>query len=108
MEALRESWTDDRLDDLRAEMRDGFKGVDERFDRVDRDVGRVRAELRAEMYHGFSRADAEFRQLRSEMKAGFDRVDDKFESLQRTLIWFSGSLVVSLISLLGAFMLTQA
>jgi len=67
MEALRESWTDERLDDMRTEVRD----------------------------------------LRAEVRDGFKGVDDKFDSLQRTLIWFSGSLSVSLIGLLAALVVTQ-
>ena len=86
MEALRESWTDERLDDMRAEMRDGFKRVDAQFERV----------------------DEEFRRVRSEMKAGFDKVDARLYSIQRTMTWFTGSLCVSLVTLLGTVVLTQA
>jgi tetrahydromethanopterin S-methyltransferase subunit G len=42
MEAMRESWTDDRLDDLngkvdalRLEMKTEFRAMNERFDKVD-------------------------------------------------------------------------
>lgn len=101
MEALRESWTDDRLDDFRLR-------VDERFDQVDREIAHGRAELRAEMHSGFSRADAEFRQLRGDMHMGFDRIQEKIESLYRTLIWFCGSLLASFVGLIAAFILTQA
>lgn len=82
---MRESWTDERLDDMRTEVRD----------------------LRAEVRDGFKGVDGEFARLRTEMKAGFDRVDDKFNSLQRMLIWFSGSLSVSLIGLLATLVVTQ-
>jgi len=40
MEAMRKSWTDDRLDDLSRRM-------DERFDRVDNDVRELHAEVGA-------------------------------------------------------------
>ena len=40
METVRESWTDDRLDDLQGEMRRGF-------DRVDVDMRELRTELGA-------------------------------------------------------------
>jgi hypothetical protein len=40
MEAMRQSWTDDRLDDLSRRM-------DERFDRVDSDVRELRNEFGA-------------------------------------------------------------
>jgi hypothetical protein len=35
MPTVRESWTDERLDDLNERVSDGFRGVDRRFDRVD-------------------------------------------------------------------------
>jgi flagellar capping protein FliD len=36
MPTMRESWTDERLDDLNERVSDGFRRVDRRFDRVDR------------------------------------------------------------------------
>jgi hypothetical protein len=57
MHLMRESWTDARLDDFRAE-------VDRRFDAVDR---------------RFDKAESEIRELRGEMKAGF-------ESVHRTMV----------------------
>jgi hypothetical protein len=53
----REAWTDERLDDFRAQVDKRFDQVDQRFDRVEADI----------------------RELRSEMKSGFD-------SMQRTMI----------------------
>ena len=38
METMREAWTDERLDDLRDEMRNGFE-------RVDADMREIRGEL---------------------------------------------------------------
>jgi hypothetical protein len=35
MEAMRQSWTDERLDDFRGEVRERFAQVDQRFDRID-------------------------------------------------------------------------
>ncbi len=40
METVRQSWTDDRMDDMQGEMRRGF-------DRVDADIREVRVELAA-------------------------------------------------------------
>ena len=57
MHVMRESWTDARLDDFRAD-------VDRRFDEVDR---------------RFDKVEGEIRELRSEMKAGF-------ESVHRTMV----------------------
>jgi hypothetical protein len=73
MHAVREAWTDERLDDLNG--------------RVDK---------------GFDRVDADIRELRSQMSKGFERMDARFDALQRTLvigcIGFAGSLAASVIA----------
>lgn len=56
MEAMRESWTDARLDDFREETARRFDEMDRRFDRVESDIREMRGEivaLRAEMNEGF-------------------------------------------------------
>jgi hypothetical protein len=65
MEAMRQSWTDERLDDLNR--------------RVDT---------------GFSRIDADMRELRTDMNARFD-------SLQRTMLQTSGLVVAALIGVIA-------
>lgn len=64
MEAMRQSWTDERLDDFRAHVDQRFDQVDRRFDQVDQRFGRVEAELRTQ---------------RLEMKT-------EFESLRRLIL----------------------
>jgi len=49
MQTMRESWTDERLDDLKESMNQRFDQVDARFDRVESDIG----ELRRMMAQGF-------------------------------------------------------
>jgi hypothetical protein len=49
MHLMRESWTDARLDDFRAEVDRRFNEVDKRFDKVEGEIG----ELRSEMKTGF-------------------------------------------------------
>lgn len=87
MEAMREAWTDDRLDDLN-------RKVDEGFRRVDADIRALRIETKAE-----------FNSLRSEMNERFEgleaRFDARFDSLQRTLILFSGAMIAALIGLIA-------
>lgn len=61
MEAMRERWTDDRLDCLNRRIDDGFDRVDERFKEVDRRF--------EEMGKGFARVDADMREIRSEISA---------------------------------------
>jgi hypothetical protein len=79
MEAMRERWTDDRLDDLngkvdtlRLEMKTEFAAVrgemDKRFDRVD---------------------------------ARFDRIDARFEAMQRLMLQSSVAIIVALLGLIA-------
>jgi hypothetical protein len=56
----REKWTDERLDDLQAEMHRGFA-----------DLRTEIADTKTEMRAGFNRIDADIRELRREMRAGF-------------------------------------
>jgi hypothetical protein len=74
MEAMRDSWTDERLDDFRAETARRFDELDRRvdngFNRVDADVRRLRDD-----------AEGEFAVIRREMKDGFEAVDKRFEKV---------------------------
>jgi hypothetical protein len=72
MEAMRESWTDARLDDFREETARRFDEVDRRFDTLER-----------------------------RMDNGFDQVDARFDALQRTMILFSGGIIAALIGLIA-------
>jgi len=47
MYKMRESWTDERLDDFRDEVNRRFDGVDRRFDKVDAELHRVNDRLDA-------------------------------------------------------------
>jgi hypothetical protein len=83
MDAVREQWTDERLDDLkgevatlRAEIRDEFRAV------------------RSEMKDEFRAVRSEIGSLRVEMHAGFD-------SLHRTMIQFGALLIVALVGLIA-------
>jgi hypothetical protein len=86
MEAMRQSWTDERLDDLNRNVDRRFAEVDRRFDEVDRRFDRVDER--------FDRVDDEFREMRVEMNARFD-------SLQRTMLQMSGLVVAALIGVIA-------
>ena len=60
----REKWTDERLDDLSKKIDKGF------------------AETKAEMREGFTRVDADIRELRGEIK----ELNSRFDALNRNLI----------------------
>jgi uncharacterized protein (UPF0335 family) len=73
MHLMRETWTDARLDDFRAE-------VNRRFDKVEGEIAELRDEVK---------------ELRSEMKAGF-------ESLHRTMVHASVAISASFIAAFAA------
>ncbi len=63
----RESWTDERLDDLKENLNERFNGVNERFNDVnDRFNG-----VERRMSEGFARVDTDIRELRRTMIQGF-------------------------------------
>ena len=47
MDGMRESWTDERLDDFRLEVNRRFDGMDTRFDKVDHELHRINDRLAA-------------------------------------------------------------
>ncbi len=78
MYKMRESWTDERLDDFRDE-------VNRRFDKV----------------------DVEFRDLRLEMKSGFDGLNQRFDGLQQALLKMASATIVTLIAGILGVVVTQ-
>jgi flagellar capping protein FliD len=72
----RETWTDERLDDLNKKVDDGFAKVDQRF-----------AEAKAEAAERFDRLEAQMRQM-----------EGRFHNLNMTLI---GGFFVMIAALIG-------
>ena len=70
MEAMGQSWTDERFDDF-------SRHVDERFNRVEAELRTQRSEMRTE-----------FASLRSEM-------DSRFDSLQRLILQVGGGAIAT-------------
>lgn len=78
MESMRESWTDERLDDLKAEVSN-----------VKSEVVALRLETKA----GFERIDDRFER----MDERFERMDDRFEAMYRLMLQLGAVLVAALI-----------
>jgi hypothetical protein len=78
--AMREAWTDERLDDLARRM-------DRGFDRVDADMRELRSEI------GAVRTD-----LKAEMDLRFGRLEARFDSMQRMALAAYVSAVLGLIA----------
>src|SRR5690349_7097630 len=76
--AMRESWTDERLDEF-------GKRIDERFDRVDERIGDLRGEMKADL----ARVDKHFEQIDNRFEQIDKRLDKQagsLESMQRTMV----------------------
>jgi tetrahydromethanopterin S-methyltransferase subunit G len=73
MHVMRESWTDERLDDFRNEVSRRFDEVDRRFDVVNRRFDEV--DRRFERVEGeIHDLRGEVKELRVETKAGFESI----------------------------------
>jgi D-ribose pyranose/furanose isomerase RbsD len=105
MQQMRESWTDERLDDLNGRIGEGFS-------RIDADLGAQRAEsiaLRKEMKDESIVLRREMREdsiaLRREMKASFDalgsEMNARFDAMHQTMIRSAGIVIAALIGVLA-------
>lgn len=106
MEAMRQSWTDDRLDDLqatvnefRAETRAEFASVHGEFATLRKETQSEFAAVRKEMAGEFAAVRKEmadeFKEVRQEMKAGFD-------GIQKLITRFMGIMIAALFGLVGS------
>jgi archaellum component FlaC len=108
MEAVREKWTDERLDDMNGRMGEGF-------DRLDKDIREVRTEIagvRAEVV-GVRTEVAGVRTEVAETKSEvLEEMNRRFEATHRLIIQVGGGLfgtmVVGFLSLVVGLFLTQA
>ncbi len=79
MYGVRESWTDERLDDLNHRVEEGFS-------RVDVDI----RDLKTEMSARFDRIDERF-----------ERIDERFERMHRLMLQSSVLVIAALIGLIA-------
>jgi hypothetical protein len=89
METVRESWTDERLDDLKEGVSDLGRRMDAGF-----------AENRREVSQGAA-------SIRKEMKEEFRAVDARFDALQRTIIQVAGGMAAAICAALIGLIATQ-
>jgi predicted NUDIX family NTP pyrophosphohydrolase len=112
MDAMRESWTDERLDDFRGDMADFRRETKEEFVAVRREMKEefraVRQEMRNEFAAVRQEMKEEFAAVRREMKEEFGLVHgefralhERFDRLQQTMIQFMGVMIVALIGLIA-------
>jgi hypothetical protein len=103
METVRESWTDERLDDLK-------ESVDDFGRRMDAGFAEGRAELRheaaligKEAREGFQSVDARF----DSVDARFDSMQGSIDALQRTIIQIGGGMAAAFCAALIGLIATQ-
>jgi tetrahydromethanopterin S-methyltransferase subunit G len=80
---MRESWTDERLDDLNAKVDVGFGRIDQRFDRLE----------------GRSISRAEFDRRFDEVDKRLDRADERVEQIDSRLYSMSRTMVIAAITM---------
>lgn len=83
MEAMRESWTDARMDDLNIKVDELGRRVENGFNRVDADLRELRSETKGGLVKVREESKAEFAVMCNEMDRRFEQVDQRFEQVDR-------------------------
>jgi predicted nuclease with TOPRIM domain len=78
----RESWTDERLDDLKGHMDEGFREVKGEIREVKAEIKSTRTELKEEIQSN----RAEIGEVRRRVDVQFSSLNDRFDKLTYTLI----------------------
>lgn len=86
---MRESWTDERLDDFRAETARRLDGIDARLEKVDERFEKVDAR--------FDKVDAKFERLEERLDLKFERINERFDSLHRMMLQFGAGAMITFI-----------
>jgi chromosome segregation ATPase len=84
--AMRDTWTDERLDDLNTKVDRGFENVDKRFEEVDK---------------RFDKVDQRFDKLEDKIDALAVRMEDRFDTFYRVLLSGTFVMMASLIGLIA-------
>jgi hypothetical protein len=118
MEAMRQSWTDDRLDDLSHRMDKRFDQVEGEmkagFERVDGEIKTLGKELRGEIAGSESRLharlDRDYIRIREEIaKVHNDthQMNAEMHAFQRTILQVGGGMIATLVVTLAGLLVTS-
>lgn len=102
---MRQSWTDERLDEFGRRIDERFDRVDERFGDIDvcfRQVDERFDRPEVEMDQRFNRVEAEIKYGNRALRADFDALRNENHALQMTMIRVGGAVIVALMGLLIA------
>lgn len=96
--AMRDRWTDERLDDLNGKVDDGFKRMDERFAQIDGRFAKV-----DERFDRFEeKVDRRFDDQHAWMREEFGRTNARIDALSRTILQGTFALCAGMIALAAA------
>lgn len=84
MEAMRNSWTDDRLDDFARHVDKRFDEVDHRFDEVDHRFDEVDRRF-GEVDRRFGEVNGRLDRLEDRVEAGFAKLDTRIDALHHAM-----------------------
>lgn len=96
METVRESWTDERLDDLKESVNDLARRMDSGF-----------AESRIELRHEAASVRREMKEEFQAVDARFDAMQGSIDALQRTIIQIGGGMGAAFCAALVGLIATQ-
>jgi hypothetical protein len=105
MEAMRESWTDDRMDNLNGKV-DGLRlEMRTEFKEVRGEMKEEFAAVRGEMKAGFDKVDERFDRTDERFAKGLERIEERLDTrlikIYQTTIWFCGIVLAALISVIA-------
>jgi hypothetical protein len=103
MGTVRESWTDERLDDLKESVGDLARRMDSGFAENRMEIGQRAASIRKEMKEEFQAVDARF----NSVEARFDAIQGSIDALQRTIIQVGGGMAAAFFAALIGSIATQ-
>jgi hypothetical protein len=107
METVRESWTDERLDDLREGVADFRREANEEFAAVRLEMREEFAAVRLEMREEFRAVRREMQDGFSALNTRFDAMQGSFDALQRTIIQIGGGMAAAFCAALIGLIATQ-
>ena len=107
MEAMRQSWSDDRLDDLNKRVDELSRRTDAGFARIDAQFARVDRRFEVLQDRLETRIDASAAELRQEMRQGFHEVNARFDAMQQTMMRIGAGLIGVLVASSAGLIATQ-
>jgi hypothetical protein len=101
MEAMREAWSDDRLDELNRKVDEGFRRVNEDSRRVNEDLHALRIETKTEIHEFRGEVNERFERLEA-------RLDTRFDGVHKMLVLLCGGIITGLIGVIASILATGA